>query len=104
MYNSNKQHQAALQDAYIRFDGRFQAARNAPQGQEQQVYDLQKQKPSQWAQTLPPGVKESVPAEIGNAPAGHDPNYLDREHAVLRTSQLTRAASNAGPFLPASLA
>jgi len=87
MYNTNKQHQAALQDAYNRFDDGLQAARNAPQGQEQQVYDLQKQKLSQWAQTLPPGVKEPVLSEIANAPAGYDPGYLDRERAILRTSQ-----------------
>ena len=87
MYNSNKQHQAALQDAYNRFDDGLQAARNAPQGQEQQTYDLQKQKLSLWAQTLPPGVKEPILSEIGNAPAGYDPTWLDREHAILRTSQ-----------------
>ena len=26
-------------------------------------------------------------SEIANAPAGYDPGYLDREHAILRTSQ-----------------
>jgi len=87
MYNTNKQHQAALQDAYNHLDDGLQAARNAPQGQEQQTYDLVKQRATQFANTLPPGVKEPLLSEIANAPAGYDPTWLDREHAILRTSQ-----------------
>ena len=87
MFNTNSQHQSALQDAYNHLDDGLQAARNAPQGQEQQTYDLVKQRLTQYAQTLPAGVKEPLLSEIGNAPAGYDPGYLDREHAILRTSQ-----------------
>jgi hypothetical protein len=87
MFNTNSQHQSALQDAYNHLDDGLQAARNAPQGQEQQTYDLVKQRLNQYAQTLPPGVKEPLLSEIANAPAGYDPGYLDREHAILRTSQ-----------------
>jgi hypothetical protein len=87
------QHAKITQAAQSKLDDLFQVARNAPAGAEQQTYDTVKQRAVLYAQTLPQGYRELALQEISKAPAAYNPDWLDNEHAFLRTSQdLTDAA------------
>ena len=80
-------HQKITQDMHNWLDDKFEAARNAKPGTEQDVYDRVKQEALQYAQGLPQGYKETFLQEIQKAPAAYNPDWLDQEHALLRTSQ-----------------
>jgi hypothetical protein len=85
--NSSKETLALTQQTHNFFDDQFQAARNAPADKQQSTYEQAKQNAIQYANKLPSGVREAMLQQISNAPAAFDPDWLDTQHALLRTSQ-----------------
>lgn len=80
--------------AHSFMDDQIQAAKNAPEDVREKTYQSALQNIKQYGFQLPPGpARQQFLQELSQAPPIYDQKYIDREHALLRTSaSLTKDA------------
>ncbi|GEM_PF-5698664 len=85
---ANSENLKFAQDAHSFFDDQFQSVKSAPDEKKQSAYQDAISAAKSYAANVPdPNTRQNLLAEIAQAPALYDSQFIDNEHAKLRTMQ-----------------